>query len=162
MSTHVGFVQPKNRSAYHVIVQRVREVADLLHDYGCELLMETGQERAVDLVNFIGDLNRSNVGVNFDPANMVLYGAGDPIGAIGIIGKHIKHVHVKDAIASDSPRQTWGREVPFGRGQVEAGAFVRGLNEVGYKGPLVIEREGGNARVADVAAAVEVLKTALA
>ena len=62
--------------------------------------------------------------MNFDPANMLLYGAGDPIEAVHVLGRHIAHVHVKDAILSDQPAVTWGKEVPFGAGQVNPTAFL--------------------------------------
>ena len=65
-----------------------------------------------------------NVGINFDPANMILYDAGDPIEAINILGRHIGHVHVKDAVASDQPGVEWGTEVPFGTGQVDVKKFL--------------------------------------
>jgi sugar phosphate isomerase/epimerase len=125
-----------------------------------DLLMETGQESAPELLQFLNDLRCKNVKVNFDPANMILYGAGDPIEAIGILGRHIAHVHVKDATMSKQPSVDWGAEVPFGAGQVPAKDFLRALHDVGYRGPLVIEREAGATRMADIAFAIETLKSA--
>jgi sugar phosphate isomerase/epimerase len=92
---------------------------------------------------------------------MILYGVGDPIEAVEILGKHIRHVHIKDAIASDAPRKTWGREVVFGRGQVGAAAFIKALHQVGYQGPLVVEREGGKTLIGDIMAAIKVLQEAM-
>jgi sugar phosphate isomerase/epimerase len=91
---------------------------------------------------------------------MLLYGAGDPIAAINVLGRHIRHVHVKDAVGSDQPGIKWGREVRFGTGDVKPAAFLRALHKAGYFGPLVIEREAGDDRMADVAAAVEALRSA--
>jgi sugar phosphate isomerase/epimerase len=90
---------------------------------------------------------------------MILYGAGDPIEAIGILGRHIRHVHVKDATASESPRMKWGEEVPFGTGQVPAREFLDALERTGYSGALTIEREAGDDRMRDVKYAIDVLRS---
>jgi sugar phosphate isomerase/epimerase len=158
LTTHIGFVPPSSHPAYPQMLSRLREIAHALDDLGLTLVMETGQERATELLQFLNDLNCRNVGVNFDPANMILYGAGDPIDAIRILGRHIRHVHVKDAVASDKPAIAWGREVPFGTGQVDPGAFLGALKEAGYRGPLVIEREAGENRIADIRAGIQALQ----
>src|SRR5262249_59883502 len=106
--THLGAVPPSNDPTYGKILSRVAEVADALAKLGVSLLAETGQETASELLQFLNDLRRRNVEVNFDPANMILYGAGDPIDAIRVLGRHIRHVHVKDATLSDQPRMKWG------------------------------------------------------
>lgn len=160
VSTHVGFVPHANDPAYAGIRDRVREVASDFAGLGIDLLMETGQERADELLAFLNDLAAPNVGINFDPANMILYGAGEPIGAIRTLGKHIRHVHAKDAVGSAKPGQEWGQEVAFGKGQVNPGAFLRALKEIGYTGAIALEREAGNDRVGDLRIGVEALKTA--
>jgi len=88
---------------------------------------------------------------------MILYGAGDPIDAIGVLADHIRHVHVKDAIASSRPGEDWGREVPFGTGQVNPAEFITALEKARYNGPLTIEREAGSDRMGDVRAAIKAL-----
>jgi L-ribulose-5-phosphate 3-epimerase len=162
ISAHVGFVPHKSADAkqYQKIVDRVREIADWFDQFNLSLLMETGQEKAEELLEFLHDLHRDNVGINFDPANMILYGAGDPIAAIRTLGEHIKHVHVKDAKASARPGEEWGEEVPFGTGEVDVRKFLDTLGGINYQGPLCIEREAGNQRLADVKFAVESLKKA--
>jgi L-ribulose-5-phosphate 3-epimerase len=157
---HVGFVPPHDDPGYQAAVARIREVADLLSEHGVGLVMETGQEPAEGLLAFMHDLKRPNVAINFDPANMILYGAGEPIAAIKTLGQFIRHVHVKDATASNKPGVDWGAEVPFGTGQVGAKRFLQALKEVNYAGPLCIEREAGDQRVADIKFAIETLKTA--
>jgi sugar phosphate isomerase/epimerase len=157
--THVGFVPHKGQSGYDTMLGRVREVAEILSKRGgLTLIMETGQERAGELLGFMEDLKAPNVAINFDPANMILYGAGDPIEAIKTLSRHIRHVHVKDARASGKPGVDWGEEVPFGTGQVGPKRFLDALHSVGYRGALAIEREAGTQRLADVKAAIEVLK----
>jgi len=160
IGTHIGFVPPSGEPKYQVMISRVREIAQIFSQRGLDLLMETGQERADALLQFVNDLSTPNVHINFDPANMILYGAGDPIAAVRTLGKHIRHVHVKDATPSSSPGREWGEEVPFGTGQVNPKAFLDALHEVRYRGPLAIEREAGEDRVGDVRKAVEALKSA--
>jgi L-ribulose-5-phosphate 3-epimerase len=159
LSVHAGFVPPSSDAAYAAVAQRVCEIADAWGEHDIELLMETGQETASELLQFLNDLRCRNVAINFDPANMILYGAGDPIEAVRTLGRHIKHVHVKDATISDRPGTNWGEEVPFGTGQVPPRQFILTLEEVGYTGPLVIEREAGDDRVGDVRTAIETLKS---
>lgn len=160
ITTHVGFVPPTTEPGYAVIRSRVLEVAAIFARSGIDLLMETGQEPADELKVFLLDLAAPSVGINFDPANMILYGAGAPIPALRVLAGHIRHVHVKDAIASSEPGKQWGEEVPFGAGQVGPAAFLHALDEIGYTGPLAIEREAGSTRLDDVRRAIEAIRTA--
>jgi L-ribulose-5-phosphate 3-epimerase len=157
LTTHVGFIPLPDDATYPVLVSRITELAKPLADWGVDLLMETGQEPAEELLQFLNNLRAKNFGVNFDPANMILYGSGDPIEAIRTLGKHIRHVHVKDANRSDKPGLDWGDEVPFGDGEVPHATFLAALKQIGYTGPLVIEREAGNDRMGDVRLAIECL-----
>jgi sugar phosphate isomerase/epimerase len=141
VTMHSGFIPPSNDPGYGTVLERVTELAKVYASLGLNLLMETGQERAHELLHFLNDVTPRNVGVNFDPANMILYSAGDPVEAVETLGRHIRHVHIKDAIASDNPGVEWGREVPWGEGDVDHTAFLRALEDVGYDGPLVIECE---------------------
>jgi L-ribulose-5-phosphate 3-epimerase len=160
VSTHVGFIPPSSHERYKVMVERICDIADAFASHGQDLLLETGQESSPELLQFLNDLTCRNVFVNFDPANMILYGAGDPIDSIRILCRHIRHVHVKDAVLSDQPGTKWGQEVPFGQGQVDPRQFLTALKTQGYTGPLVIEREGGSDRMADVRAAITALQEA--
>lgn len=162
VSTHVGFVPASNDARYEVAVTRVRELSAAYQELGLTMLMETGQERASELLQFLNDLAVRNVAINFDPANMILYGAGDPIEAIEVLERHIRHVHVKDGTLSPRPGVSWGEEVPFGAGDVPHAQFIAALRRIGYSGPLVIEREAGNQRVEDVRFAIETLRKLLA
>jgi sugar phosphate isomerase/epimerase len=162
VSTHIGFVPPPSDAGYGKILDRAKEVAADFATLGIDLLMETGPEPAEEMRDFIGNVGAPNLFVNFDPANMILYGAGDPIEALGILAPYIRHVHLKDAVASSAPGKEWGSEVPFGSGQVDALTFFDALQRIGYAGPLMIEREGGNNRMADVRQAIEVCRRHLA
>ena len=160
LSTHIGFVPPESDPTYGAIKDRVRRVAEVYKSHDIDLLLETGQERADELLAFLHDVQAPNVFINFDPANMILYGLGDPIEAIRTLGPLIRHVHVKDATASAKPGEKWGEEVPFGAGQVGPKRFLDALKAIGYTGPLAIEREAGNDRVGDVRKGIETLRSA--
>lgn len=158
ISTHVGFI-PHDRShpTFAKMVERVRWVADAFAEEGVTLLLETGQETAHDLNAFLDVVAAPNVGVNFDPANMILYDKGDPIEALRELMPRVRQVHVKDAVRTAAPG-TWGAEKPAGDGEVDWRLFLRTLEEGGYRGHLLIEREGGDARVEDVVRARRLLE----
>jgi sugar phosphate isomerase/epimerase len=103
--------------------------------------LETGQETADDLVVFIQDVGRNNLFINFDPANMILYGTGEPIAALKKVGRYVKSVHCKDGKWAKNPGKEWGQEVALGEGDVGMENYLRTLKEIGYDGPLTIERE---------------------
>jgi sugar phosphate isomerase/epimerase len=158
LTTHVGFIPPSDHEDYSKLLKRVAEVATGLAETGITLAMETGQETASELLQFLNDLPVRNVGVNFDPANMILYGSGDPIDAIETLDRHIRHVHIKDAVASENPGMDWGRTMPVGSGEVDFREFLTALNDIGYSGPLAIEQESGRRRMEDIRATIDFLK----
>ena len=165
---HVGFV-PEDRAGedYQDLVKVVARCCDHAAENGQTINLETGQETAAHLLDFLGDVNRENLGVNFDPANLLLYGTGDPLPALRQVGEFVNSVHCKDARrAPEHVRgKEWGEEVPLGEGEVGMTDYLRTLHEIGYRGPLTIEREipGDRARQkADVATALEVLRAARA
>lgn len=139
---HLGFI-PHDRNAplYKEILATTRDVLDHCKRQQQSLHLETGQESADGLLQFIQDVERDNLFVNFDPANMILYGTGEPIAALRKIGKYVRSVHCKDGTWAANPGQEWGREVPLGEGDVGMENYLRALDEIGYTGPLTIERE---------------------
>jgi sugar phosphate isomerase/epimerase len=163
VGVHIGFV-PHNATSreYAEVLQVARDACDHLAKNGQALHLETGQEPADVLLRFLGDVERDNLFVNFDPANMILYGAGEPLPALQQLGRYVRSVHCKDATWSDSPGETWGREVPLGEGAVDFAAYLRTLAEIGYEGPLTIEREIAQEparQKAEIAAAVGLLES---
>jgi sugar phosphate isomerase/epimerase len=160
VSTHIGFVPPEGDAGYDLIRNRVRQIAEVFKGHDLDLLLETGQERADELLAFLHDVQAPNVFINFDPANIILYGAGDPMAAMHTLAPLIRHVHVKDATASSKPGEEWGEEVAFGTGQVGPKRFLDALRAIKYDGPLAIEREAGNDRMGDVRKAIDALQTA--
>jgi L-ribulose-5-phosphate 3-epimerase len=150
VSFHAGFLpHSPNDPAFVKLAWRIRQVAEHFAAKGIALAMETGQETAAGLKEFLVGLKLANLGVNFDPANMILYGKGDPIDALRTLGPWLKQCHIKDATATKVPG-TWGAEVVAGTGEVDWKAFFTVLAELGFKGDLSIEREAGDQRVADI------------
>jgi sugar phosphate isomerase/epimerase len=142
---------------YGKLLTRIGEIAHALEPLEITLALETGQEPASELLQFLNDVPGGKVAVNFDPANLLLYGTGDPIEAIHILGRHIRHVHVKDAISAQKPGLEWGTEVAIGTGEIDLEEMLLALREIGYVGPLIIECEAGADARAGIQAAIEAL-----
>lgn len=154
---HAGFVPHDPADpGFAKMVERLKTVAGLFAAADILLGLETGQETADGLATLLESLRQPNVIVNFDPANMLLYGKGDPIDAVRVLARWIQQVHVKDANPSATPG-TWGEEVAVGTGQVKWPAFFATLAQTGFTGDIVIEREAGDQRVADIRSAREVI-----
>jgi sugar phosphate isomerase/epimerase len=163
VALHIGFV-PEDRSSasYRSLLDGTRDLLDHVARNGQQLNLETGQETADHLLEFINDVERPNLYINFDPANMILYGTGDPIEALKKVGDLVKSVHCKDAKWSPegSRGKGWGTEVPLGEGDVGMETYLRTLQDIGYGGPLTIEREIAHDRErqkADIGHAVRLL-----
>jgi sugar phosphate isomerase/epimerase len=159
---HAGFLPEPGDADRKPFLETLGKVSALAAARGITVAFETGQETADLLRRTLDELKCSNLKVNFDPANMLLYDKGDPIRAVEILGPDIRSVHVKDAHRPKVPGQ-WGEEVPLGQGSVNIGKFVQTLKKVGYKGALCIEREVGNQeeRLVDVAHGILYLRGCL-
>ena len=152
LALHAGFLDESDPVALKKYTERVKFIVDTCGEAGVPVALETGQETAEDLAHFLASM--PGAGVNFDPANMILYGKGDPVAAAKTLAPWIRHIHVKDAIKTKTPG-TWGTAVPWGDGEVNQEAFLGALEAAGYKGAFAIEREGGDNRVADIALAAK-------
>jgi len=152
MSTHAGFLDESDPVAFAKYVERVSWMRDTCAKYGVTLILESGQETADDLAKFMTKV--PGIGINFDPANMILYAKGEPMKAVRTLMPWIRQVHIKDACVTAVPG-TWGTEVPWGTGEVGGKAFLAALDELGYKGNFVIEREAGRDRVGDIRMAIQ-------
>jgi len=154
---HVGFV-PENAACpeFAKTLARLATVTEIFASAGLELALETGQEAAPTLAALLRQLDQPGLGINFDPANIILYGQGDPIAALHVLRPWVRQVHIKDARHTRVPG-TWGEEVIAGTGEVDWRRFFATLKGTQFAGDLVIEREAGTQRVADVRAAREVV-----
>ena len=157
LSFHFGFIDESHQE----LRERVLFLADAAQRNNVLLLMETGQETSQSLRDFLVELSHPALGVNFDPANMVLYGKGNPVFALETLKPWVKHVHIKDAKKSAVPDQ-WGEEVPWGEGDLNNGEFLNTLISIDYKGALAIEREAGTQRSADIQHAARLLSQFIA
>ncbi len=163
VACHIGFVpEDPEEPLYAEIRDVTRDICDHCAKNGQNFTLETGQEPAHVLLRFIEDVGKPNLKINFDPANMILYGTGDPIEALGVLAKHVVSVHCKDGDwpSRDEP-SALGVECALGEGSVGMSAFVHKLKEIGYRGLLAIEREEPDRerRDADIRKAVALLKS---
>lgn len=153
VALHIGFV-PEEGDSYSDLLEVTRDLLDHVKANGQQLNLETGQESAEHLLKFIADVERDNLFINFDPANMILYDKGDPILALATLAPFIKQCHIKDATRTKTPGE-WGAEVTTGQGEVDWKGFFKTLEEIKYTGNLAIEREAGEQRIADIKTAKE-------
>jgi len=155
VTLHAGFLPHQGQELVRrLMVERLRTVIDSFAERGVRVALETGQEDAGTLLEVLQEIDRPQLGVNFDPANMVLYGMGDPHEALEQLASHVAQVHLKDALPSAKPEE-WGQEVPLGDGCIDWKRFFAVLSE--NTGPVdcMVEREAGEQRVADVRQALK-------
>ena len=145
LTFHFGFIDNSDEE----LREKVRFLADVAEQNNIMILMESGQESAESLKDFLVELSHPALGVNFDPANMILYDKGDPVSALETLTPWVKHIHIKDARRSTVAGQ-WGEEVPWGDGDCDSDEFLKTLNRIGYQGALAIEREAGSKRLEDI------------
>jgi L-ribulose-5-phosphate 3-epimerase len=160
--THLGFI-PENAAdpAFQGVVAAVREVAETLAERGMEFWFETGQETPVTMLRLIHEVGTGNLGVNLDPANLILYGKANPVDALDVLGPYVRSVHAKDGFYPTDPYQL-GKEVKIGQGKVNFPLLTARLAETGYRGPFIIEREiSGEQQVIDIKEAVKYLTALL-
>lgn len=162
VACHIGFIpEAPGNPVYREIRDAAREICDRCGANGQFFTLETGQEPARVLLRFMEDVDRPNLKINFDPANMILYGTGDPIEALDLLGKYVISVHCKDGDwpPMDQPASL-GIERALGEGAVDFPGFLSKLKEIGYRGALCIEREEGNhdSRARDIRQAIQFIE----
>jgi sugar phosphate isomerase/epimerase len=163
IATHIGCVpDDPNDPDYVAVRDLVRRVCDDAAEWNQTFALETGQESARVLLEFIQDVDRPNLRINFDPANMILYGTGDPIEALDVLGPLVISVHAKDG--NWPPKGVpgaLGTEQRFGKGAVGAARFIDKLKQIGYDGTLNVEREieDQKQRLEDIRDAVAILES---
>lgn len=161
--THCGFIpEDPNEALYAESVAAIKDVALHCKANGQIFLMETGQESPITLLHAIRDTGLDNVNVNLDVANLILYGKGEPVGAIDVLGPLIRGLHAKDGLYPTDPRAL-GKEVPIGQGRVNFPEVIRSLRRLHYTGPITIERETqGAQQAADIRASKVYLEQLIA
>jgi len=159
VQTHCGFIpENPNDPVYKETVEAMREVAEYCRKNGQNFRYETGQETPITLVRAILDVGLDNQGVNFDLANLILYGKANPVDAIEILGPYVQGIHAKDGLWPTNPRNL-GEEVAIGKGRVDFPRIIARLKAMRYPGAVTIEREiSGPRQMEDVRAAKEYLE----
>jgi L-ribulose-5-phosphate 3-epimerase len=153
---HAGWIPHEETDPERdTMIDRLRMLQRAFAEHGVAIALETGQETAETLLDVLAEL--PGVGVNFDPANMVLYAMGDPHDALEQLGERVVQLHIKDANGTTTPG-TWGEEVPVGQGEVDWERFLAIADRVCPDVDLLIEREAGTQRVDDIAAARSMLE----
>ena len=167
MVTHVGYI-PENPldPNYHGVLNACKTVAERCAKNGQMFLFETGQETPVTLRRALQDIEASVgagcVGINLDPANLILYGKANPVDALEVFGEYVRGVHGKDG-KYPTDGHFLGEETPLGKGKVNYPAFIRKLKEVGYTGDITIEREiSGDEQTRDILMAKALLEKLIA
>jgi L-ribulose-5-phosphate 3-epimerase len=156
--THAGFIpENPNDPEYASFISALKYMVGYFQQHGRYFLFETGQETPVVLLRTIEDIGLENVGINLDPANLILYGKGSPVDALDVFGKYVRGVHAKDGNYPTTGRFL-GEEKPLGQGKVNFPALITGLKKLNYNGALTIEREiSGEQQIKDIRMAKEVL-----
>ena len=149
--THVGFLpEVPTSTEYHKLICGLKEIAEYMKENGQYFLFETGQETPVTLLRTIQDMGTDNVGINLDPANLILYGKANPVDALDVFGKYVRGIHGKDGLYPTDGRYL-GKEVRLGDGKVNFPIFIEKLKEIGYDGAITLEREiDGEKKLEDI------------
>lgn len=176
VTTHIGVVpNDPNHDRYKIMQEACRELAEYADSIDAHFAVETGPETSAVLKGFLDSLDSTGVGVNLDPANLVMVTGDDPVQAVHNLKKYIVHTHAKDGkqIFYRDPEIVYGIkkdvivtddsfiEVPLGEGSVPFPAYLKALEDIGYNGFLTIEREVGDNPEKDIRAAVEFLKNTM-
>lgn len=162
IATHAGFIpETPGDPLYAGVVEAIREVAVHCEKNGQSFCFETGQETPVTLLRTIEDAGMSNLGVCFDPANLLAYGKANPLDALEILGPYVWAFHAKDGEYPTSGRE-FGVEKPIGEGRANFPALMPKLKSLGYSGAVTIEREvEGAEQTAGIQQAIRVLEPLL-
>ncbi len=158
IATHVGFM-PENPHDpdYMGTICILRHICACMKEKGITFLFETGQETPVTLLRAIEDIGADNVGINFDTANLVLYGKANPVDALRVFGKYVRDLHIKDGLYPTDGRHL-GQEVAAGEGIANFPMIVKMLKDLGYNGSFTIEREiDGDQQTQDIIRARDML-----
>ena len=159
IATHVGFLpEDPNNPRYPAIVETLREIALRCKENHQRFLFETGQETPTTLIRVFHDIGTDNLGVNLDPANLILYGKANPVDALGVLGKYVFDIHAKDG-KYPTDGYTLGEETVLGDGDVHFPVLIQKLKDLGYDGPITVEREiSGEQQITDILTAKERLE----
>ena len=158
ITTHVGFLPEYPHDPLFLgALEALKQVARTCQQCGVEFWFETGQETPITLLRTIQMIGTENLGINLDPANLLMYGKGNPCDAVDVFGEWVRGVHAKDG-EYPTDGDNLGEEKPMGQGRVNFPVLIPKLKAKGFRGALTIEREiSGPQQVADIKSAIELL-----
>lgn len=177
VTTHIGVVPAEKNDTYKVMQQACHELAEYADGCGAHFAIETGPEPAARLRAFLDELGSRGVAVNLDPANLVMVTDDDPVQAVYTLKDYIVHTHAKDGVLikktdpkviydffaeggiGDLRLEEYFKEMPLGQGRVDFDGYLKALSDIGYHGFLTIEREVKEDPAADIALAVDFLRS---
>lgn len=177
VTTHIGVVpEDVNHDRYKIMQEACFQLAEFADSIDAHFAVETGPETSANLKKFLDSLGSKGVGVNLDPANLVMVTGDDPVQAVYNLKDYIVHTHAKDGkqIFYVEPEIVYGIkkdiiieddsfiEVPLGEGSVDFPAYLKALEDIGFKGFLTIEREVGDDPAKDIGNAVAFLRDIIA
>ena len=162
ITTHVGFIpEDPNDPRYAGTLDALKDIAAYCGNLGLYFCFETGQETPVTLLRTIQDIGTDNLGINLDPANLLLYGKANPVDALDVFGQYVRGVHAKDGEYPTNGREL-GKEKALGEGRVDFPRLVPKLKSFGFQGALTIEREiSGPKQIEDIKRAIKLLEPLL-
>ena len=158
MTCHVGYLPRHDSPDYAAFLEDLRQLCKFAAENGQQFLFETGQESDTEMIQCLNDLAAPNAGINFDPANLLLYNNTEPLDFLDSLGKYVRVVHCKDG-RRPADGEKLGKETPLGKGDTKFGQLLEKLYGAGFRGPLIIEREilPGAEQDADIRSAVTYL-----
>lgn len=158
MATHVGFLPPNPKDPNYLgAVDALRDITDFAGERQVYFNFETGQETPMVLLRCFQDIGNLNLGINLDPANLLLYGNANPVDALDIFGRYVRGVHAKNGEYPTNGYEL-GEEKALGEGRVNFPELVPKLKSYGYTGALTIEREiSGPQQIIDIKRAIDLL-----
>ncbi len=172
VTTHIGVIpEDKNDPMYRVYQDVCNELGAYGDKIGAHFAIETGPETSQTLFDFLESLDSKGVGVNYDPANLVMVTGDDPVAGVHILKDYIFHTHAKDGVrhkpvdphavyhgGTNLDMDQYFEEVPLGQGAVDWPNYLKALEDIGYRSFLTIERETGDQPIEDIKLAVDFLK----
>ena len=141
IQTHFGFIPENPKDVlYSEFVETMKPLGEYALKNGIDIYFETGQETPVTLLRAILDIGTGNLFVNYDTANLIMYGKSNPVDGLKVLGKYVRSLHAKDGKYPTNPYEL-GKEVPIPMGDVDFPAVISSLKKLNFKGGIIIEYE---------------------